>query len=81
MYNQISLISDYKGNEWRNRRKMLNRAFTYKSLQRYNNSFNRHSEKLIMELGELFKDGEKHVVDEIVRTCVLRQTTGVFIEI
>ncbi|CAL8085165.1 unnamed protein product [Orchesella dallaii] len=60
------------GEKWKARRKLLNRPFTYKSLQLHNPCFHKHSERMVKQLEKRFQVGSGGeqvigVVDDILK--------------
>lgn len=75
MYFQLNILC-FAGDTWKTRRRMLNRSFTYKSLQQYNSSFNRHSDGLVEGLEALFSSRKVSDIDKLIHQCVFRVTSG-----
>ncbi|ODM97595.1 Cytochrome P450 4d2 [Orchesella cincta] len=63
------------GEKWKTRRKMISGSFKYKAFQRYNPSFNKHTEKLLEQLDKLYQDGKAHLINDLVKDCVFKQSS------
>jgi len=69
------LISE--GSYWQKRRKVLMRSMTFQSLRCYTKLLNKHSQRFVASLGELFEDGKVHPINVQINSSFLAIITEI----
>lgn len=72
------MMKTISGEKWRTRRKMISGSFKYKAFRRYNPSFNKYTEVLLQKLDNHFMDGAVHTINDLVKDCIFKQSSGLY---